>query len=191
MEYITKGASAIDRVRPAISSMAVSAAELASRQAQDAPQAPQPRRQAMGAARCSTGLLAIVGGVMGCDRSTDSDGHYSRASGPLNATRRGLTWASNSGPLFRGEPTRRSTGHTRSNPFGAGRSSAAQSPSASPTLPVCQRVGRKPHRPERRRIQLPIRLQSTTLLKSLDCALRALAPDPVHGTCIETQTSQA
>jgi hypothetical protein len=67
MEYITKGASAIDRVRPAISSMAVSAAELASRQAQDAPQAPQPRRQAMGAARCSTGHLAIVGGVMGCE----------------------------------------------------------------------------------------------------------------------------
>jgi hypothetical protein len=38
--------------------------------------------------------------------------------------------ASNSGPLFRGEPTRRSTGHTCINPFGAGRNSAAQSPSA-------------------------------------------------------------
>jgi hypothetical protein len=38
-----------------------------------------------------------------------------------------------SGPLLRGEPTRRSTGHTRSSPFGAARSSVADSPSASPS----------------------------------------------------------
>jgi hypothetical protein len=32
--------------------------------------------------------------------------------------------SNNSGPLFRGEPTRRSTGQVRSNPSGAGRISA-------------------------------------------------------------------
>jgi hypothetical protein len=33
--------------------------------------------------------------------------------------------SSNCGPLFRGEPTRRSTGQVRSNPSAAGRSGAA------------------------------------------------------------------
>jgi hypothetical protein len=57
--------------------------------------------------------------------------------------------SSNSGPLFRGEPTRRSTGHTRSNPFGAGRSSAAQSPSASPTRLLETKRGPLPVQAER------------------------------------------
>jgi hypothetical protein len=50
-----------------------------------------------------------------------------------SATHYAAMVSSNSGPLFRGEPTRRSIGHTRSSPSGAGRNSAAQSPSASPS----------------------------------------------------------
>lgn len=50
-----------------------------------------------------------------------------------SATHYATMASSSSGPLFRGEPTRRSIGHKRSSPSGAGRNSAAQSPSASPS----------------------------------------------------------
>src|ERR1700722_9770397 len=54
-------------------------------------------------------------------------------------------------------------------------------------LSVGQRVGGKSHRSERRRIQLPIRLQSTTLLELLDGVLGAPAPDAIHSAGIEAQ----
>jgi hypothetical protein len=58
-------------------------------------------------------------------------------------------------------------------------------------LSVGQRVGGKSHRSERRRIQLPIRLQSTTLLELLDGVLGAPAPDAIHSAGIEAQAMQA